>query len=301
MLTLEQLSAFKAAAETGSFTKAAKRKGKGLNTISNSIINLEDYLGFKLFDRTGRYPKLTDEGERLYAQVKVLFAQLDTIIHSSTDAMSQIETSVRIGLGELIPTQLFETLVQKVSVKYPNTKLILIRGTAERLHQSLLNEELDLGVMVSKGNPPDGVKLLDTGLLNMVLACSADSELAQGPAVSQQRLQATRQVVCQSILDNPLLANYMLFSPNYWETTSLDDSVAMVEQDIGWACLPELLVNEKAAAGSLVRFDCDFLGEQNSKIQVYLDLVVPEHAESGPVSRFLLKTLQELLFSKADA
>ncbi|GAL18413.1 hypothetical protein JCM19235_6966 [Vibrio maritimus] len=45
MLSLEQLTVFKAAAELGSFSAAARDTGKAVSTVSNSISNLEVHLG----------------------------------------------------------------------------------------------------------------------------------------------------------------------------------------------------------------------------------------------------------------
>lgn len=62
MLTTEQLEAFVASVETGSFSAAARQLGKVQSGISQQIMNLELDTGLQLFDRSGRYPQLTALG-----------------------------------------------------------------------------------------------------------------------------------------------------------------------------------------------------------------------------------------------
>src|SRR6267142_2478242 len=61
-LTLDQLRTFIAAAEEGSFSAAGRKLGRAQSVVSKTLANLEAQLGVKLFDRSARYPRLTDEG-----------------------------------------------------------------------------------------------------------------------------------------------------------------------------------------------------------------------------------------------
>ncbi len=66
MHSLDQLDSFVAATETGSFS-AARKHGK-----AQSIANLEIDLNVQLFDRNGKYPTLTDDGEILLREAKTI-------------------------------------------------------------------------------------------------------------------------------------------------------------------------------------------------------------------------------------
>ncbi len=66
----ESLEAFVQTVSSGSFSAAARALGKSQSTISTAIAGLEDDLGFKLFDRSGRQPILTDQGRGALAQVQ---------------------------------------------------------------------------------------------------------------------------------------------------------------------------------------------------------------------------------------
>ncbi|HAT24425.1 MAG TPA: LysR family transcriptional regulator, partial [Pantoea septica] len=70
----ESLEAFVQTVSSGSFSAAARALGKSQSTISTAIAGLEDDLGFKLFDRSGRQPILTDQGRGALAQVQQILA-----------------------------------------------------------------------------------------------------------------------------------------------------------------------------------------------------------------------------------
>ncbi|GAL33756.1 transcriptional regulator LysR family [Vibrio maritimus] len=284
MFTLDQLSAFCTAVEAGSFSGAARKTGKGLTTISTAISTLEDHLGVLLFDRSGRYPRLTANGERLYAQANVLFRQVETIVSSAEDSISCVESSLTIGLGELVPTTMVETIIEKVSQQYPNTSIEIHRATRERLLKLIVDKKIELALIASFGNPHEGIEFTGVKMMPMALACAPDSPLADVPIVSAQMLYSSRQIICKSIEDNPLLANYMIYSPINWKTTSLDDAIRLTEQGIGWSCLPEELIAEREAIGSMVRFESDIM---RIKLEIPIDLVTLQGANGGEVQLFL--------------
>ncbi|GAM56948.1 transcriptional regulator, lysR family [Vibrio ishigakensis] len=98
MINLDYLLAFVSAADKGSFSAAGRHIGKSQSTISVSVSNLELDLGVSLFDRTGKYPVLTPEGEHLYQQAKVLMRQADRIENYTSGVRNQVENSLVIGL-----------------------------------------------------------------------------------------------------------------------------------------------------------------------------------------------------------
>lgn len=284
MFTLEQLSTFCAAVEAGSFSGAARKTGKGLTTVSTAISTLEDHLGVQLFSRSGRYPKLTHDGERLFAQANVLFRQVETIVSSAEDSISAVESTITIGLGELVPTTMIEEIIEKTSIRYPNTSIEILRADSEQLLRSIVNKEVAFALIASFGNPHDGVEFTGVHLMPMALGCAPDSPLADVPVVSAQMLYSSRQIICKSIESNPILANYMVYSPEHWKTSTLEDAIRLTEQGIGWTCLPEALIAEREAIGSMVRFESDIM---RVKLEVPIDLVSLQGYSGGEVQRFL--------------
>ena len=69
-MEIEQLRAFAAVAETGSFTRAAERLYTSHSSISRAVTALERELGVRLIERGNRVIGLTEAGEILLRGAK---------------------------------------------------------------------------------------------------------------------------------------------------------------------------------------------------------------------------------------
>src|SRR5580698_6338033 len=68
--TLDQLHAFIAVAETGSFSRAAEALDRAQSVVSYTIANLEAQLGCALFERARRRPVLTEAGRAMLVDAR---------------------------------------------------------------------------------------------------------------------------------------------------------------------------------------------------------------------------------------
>src|ERR1700750_2408235 len=93
-VSFDQLRMFVAAADEGSFSAAARRGERPQPAVSEAILNLEAQLGVALFDRSGRYPKLTSEGTVLLADARAVIG--------GVDAMKARAKGISGGLGPQI-------------------------------------------------------------------------------------------------------------------------------------------------------------------------------------------------------
>lgn len=75
-LPLNNLNTFAAAAENLSFQKAAESLYVTPSAVSHQVRNLEQILGYKLFDRLDKKVKLTAQGERLFNDIRTPIKQL---------------------------------------------------------------------------------------------------------------------------------------------------------------------------------------------------------------------------------
>ena len=69
-MSMDQLRTFIAAADEGSFSAAGRKLRRAQSVVSQTLANLEQQVGFPLFERTGRYPQLTEAGKALLADAR---------------------------------------------------------------------------------------------------------------------------------------------------------------------------------------------------------------------------------------
>src|ERR671938_272360 len=94
-----QLAAFAAVVELRSFSQAAARLGVTQPAVSLQIRSLEQRLGQKLVDRSGRRVEPTEAGERLYQSAKRMLQIEDELLESLAEAETG-ELTGMLKLGE---------------------------------------------------------------------------------------------------------------------------------------------------------------------------------------------------------
>lgn len=95
--SLRSLRAFEAAARQESFTQAAAELFVTHAAVSRQIRDLEEWLGVKLFRRTGRGVRLTAEGERLGQRLTPVFDEMaEAVSEAMAEAAGPRELSVTV-------------------------------------------------------------------------------------------------------------------------------------------------------------------------------------------------------------
>ncbi|MDO6765681.1 LysR family transcriptional regulator [Agarivorans sp. 1_MG-2023] len=291
MFSIEQVTVLVASADLGSFSAAARSMGKSHSAVSIAINNLEDDLGVQLFDRSTKFPTLTEDGLRFYNQSQLLLRQVERMQAAAQSSIDQVEQLIRIGLGELVPFAMVETVLEKTASKFPHTRLSVVRNEHATLVDMLENKELNLVVAGCSQGTTRSVDFFSIAELPLAFICSPDSPLADLPIVDNETLLSSRQLMCTSMLNNPSLRNYGSVSPDTWQITNQEDMLKLVEQGIGWAGVPKVLAEERAAMGTLKIFKPEFSHTEQS---ILIDLLAAPASQRGPVETFLIESLQAI-------
>lgn len=117
--------AFTAVARCGSFTRAAGQLDLPKSSVSNAVARLERDLGQRLIERSTRRLALTEQGERLLAQIAPLFERLDALADEAGHARDEPEGVLRIATPyEFGALQLGE-VINEVIARHPKLRIEL--------------------------------------------------------------------------------------------------------------------------------------------------------------------------------
>jgi DNA-binding transcriptional LysR family regulator len=105
---LQELAIFVRAAETGSFSRAARELGTSQPSISRTVAALEARLGVKVFQRTTRRVTLTDAGSVLLERARDILSEIDQAEDAArgTDSLRgllKVAMPIAFGIREVIP------------------------------------------------------------------------------------------------------------------------------------------------------------------------------------------------------
>jgi DNA-binding transcriptional LysR family regulator len=147
---LSAMHTFVRVVESGSFSAVANELNATQSAISKQVASLERKLGSKLLVRTTRSLAMTEEGERYFAQIRRLLAEIAETESSLSCGEGQLRGGLRIaasvGYGRLKLMPLVKTFMEA----HPEVKVDL------RLHDGfidLIEQGIDVSVRI--GDLPD--------------------------------------------------------------------------------------------------------------------------------------------------
>ena len=126
MDTLQNLRAFLAVADTGSFSAAARRSGLATSVVTKRVDQLEHAVKAKLFTRTTRTVALTEAGQRWIVRVRSLVADIDDAMRQASAAVQDLEGPVRIKAPTTLTVLYIADVLARFQSLYPKVSLELV-------------------------------------------------------------------------------------------------------------------------------------------------------------------------------
>ncbi|MFJ5295786.1 LysR family transcriptional regulator [Pseudomonas sp. NPDC088368] len=155
-----------AVVDSGSFVKAAEALDMTQSGVSRAVARLEARLGIRLFDRTTRSVKLTDEGRRLYEEIAPLLAGLEEAATQASGSAMAVRGRLRVNVDPYFSRLILAPALGDFMATYPELELDLV--TREQLGD-LIADGVDLAVRF--GEQPSssliGRQLLKTRVLTV--------------------------------------------------------------------------------------------------------------------------------------
>ncbi|WP_277975917.1 LysR family transcriptional regulator [Pantoea endophytica] len=278
----ESLEAFVQTVASGSFSAAARALSKSQSTISNAIANLEDDLGFTLFDRSGRNPVLTEHGQRAFAQVQQILAASQRLDELAVRLSQGVEPRLSLAISDFWQADHHENLLNRFEVRYPDIDFeCMIAEDADAL-DLIQAGRVHLGVVRAQPQlPPDlAVARLQVGA-QMAIYLHQDHALSQLQQVSEGQLGELRHLRLNTWVQNrdPLPAGRVWSAPSYLLL------LEMAEQGFGWSILPRWLVEQ---FGHQVLKELPVPGWPQ---HIAVDVVWSRRNPPGPAGRWMIDQL----------
>ena len=143
-ISLQQLRALAAVAESGSFTLAAESLQLTQPAISHLIKRMEIELGQPLVVR-GRRIRMTNAGEMMVDTAVRALRLIDESVEACRSQSQLREGRVVLAVGHLTAGALLPPLLSRFSQQHPSLATELLDSTAEQMISRILSQEADLG------------------------------------------------------------------------------------------------------------------------------------------------------------
>lgn len=123
---LDGMRVIAAVIDAKSFAKAGDALDMTQSGVSRSVARLESKLGIRLFDRSTRSVRLTDEGRRFYEQAKPLLSGLEELASDTALGTTTVRGRLRINVDPFFSRLMLAPQLGSFLEKHPDLQVELV-------------------------------------------------------------------------------------------------------------------------------------------------------------------------------
>jgi DNA-binding transcriptional LysR family regulator len=291
-VSLDQLRAFIAAVDEGSFSAGARKLHRAQSAVSELVSNLEAQLGVVLFDRSERYPKLTPAGIQLVADARTVVANVDLLKARAKGISHGLESELSAVVDVLFPIEAIAESAKEFRDRFPRTPLRIYVEALGGAYQPVLDGRCSLGVVGSLPIAPDSMTLERLQGLPMSMVAAREHPLALfSGVIPRTELVKHVQLVLTDRSELTAGREFGVLSPLTWRLGDLFAKHAFLLKGLGWGGMPLHAVKQDLLEGRLVKLSIEDLAEESLILPMsaaYLTAKPP-----GPAGRWLIERLKQ--------
>lgn len=297
MYNLEYYKTFYYVAKTGSITQAASELSISQPAVSQSMKQLENLLGTKLFTRASKGVQLTAEGELLYQYVAKGCEQI-FLGEQRLEQMLNLELGeIHIGASDMTLQFYLLPYLEAFHEKYPHIKVVVSNAPTPETLENLVDNKIDFGVVSTPFESRHGIEVMEVKEIEDVFVAGRRflpyknrmldlQELERIPIICLEGKTSTR-----TYIDGFLWDNGVRIRPEFELATS-NMIVQFALRNLGVGCVMREFAREYLNSGTLfeLRFNKIIPKRQ---FCVVINTKVPLSAATANMLRLLQKEATE--------
>jgi DNA-binding transcriptional LysR family regulator len=291
-VSLDQLRTFIAAVDEGSFSAAARKLNRVQSAVSSWISGLEDQFGVVLFDRSGRFPKLTPQGVLLLADARSIVSSVATMKARAKLMASGLETELSVVIDVFFPTAVVSATAKAFASRFPLTPLRLYVEGMGAGYQPVVAGRCGLGILSTIPVAFPSLVSERLGEVPLVAVASSGHPLTRFThRIPRHEMAKHLQLVLTDRSDLMSGRDFGVVASSTWRLADLSTKHAFLKDGIGWGGMPLHMVEKDIASGALVVLNVDDVppGGFMLTMSAYHRASDPP----GPAGRWLIDRLQD--------
>ncbi len=281
-ISYEYYKIFYYVARYQSFNQAAKVLLNSQPNIARAINNLESELGCKLFDRSHRGVRLTNQGQLLYEHVSEAHKHIrlaeDNLRTMVNGRKWTISLGISIGITDVVIRNRILPPLKDFTRSNKDVNIRILNDSTPNLIKGVIDGSVNLAIITttSFSEPILREHILYT-FFEIPIAGNAFRDELYGRTVSLKDLTSYPVITLQrdsesfSIHDRLFASHGAILHPNI-EASTMRQALAFVENDMGIACIAEEYVRPAIERGSIFRINVD-VGIPTREISLYINKV----------------------------
>jgi DNA-binding transcriptional LysR family regulator len=291
-VSLDQLRTFIAAADEGSFSAAGRRLKRAQSVVSQTLANLEGQLGVTLFDRSGRFPMLTDQGRALLADARTVAGNVDLFKAQAKSLAGGHEPELSVAVDVMFPDATFTRVVAAFQKEFPST-LLRFDVESSAVVEPVLDGRCTIGVVGSwsAAAPQLTRERLLTVRIPIVVSPQHPLATRRGPiltTVLDEYVYLTH--IDPADLSRTLVASRSLYART-WRLSHLGAKLAFLRAGLGFGGMPLHLIEADLTRGTLVRIAPEDAPPGGHTIA--MSAIYRTDSPPGPAGRWFIERLKQ--------
>ncbi|MER8766763.1 LysR family transcriptional regulator [Mesorhizobium sp. M0968] len=145
-ITLRHLRAFVAIAECGGYTAAARSLNVAQSALSRTIVEIEEELDTRLFERTTRRVVLTASGEQLLMNARRALEEFDSALSRFQLYHRGLDGTVSLAALSSVASIILPAIISEFRKARPNVRISVKDGFAEEVVRYVSDGHVDFGI-----------------------------------------------------------------------------------------------------------------------------------------------------------
>lgn len=259
---LELYRVFKEVASSGSISSASKQLYISQSAVSQSIKQLEDQLGTRLFIRNSRGVELTADGTLLYDYIKSALGLIDCAEQKMAQSRALLTGELNIAASDTITSCFLLSHLERFHREYPGIRLRILNGSGSETIKYLRDGHADIAFTSAQPEDTD-LNVHPCFESHMVFVASPDyscdfdkpyslTEIAAFPIISLERKSTSRV-----FLEGFFQRNGLTLQPEI-ELDTADLQIELAEIGLGITCIPREFFKAPLDSGVVKQLKTDF-------------------------------------------
>jgi DNA-binding transcriptional LysR family regulator len=248
-VSLDQLRTFIAAVDEGSFSAAARKLLRAQSVVSETVSNLEDQIGVPLFDRSGRYPKLTPAGVVLLADARSIITGVDLFKARAKGMAVGLEPELSVVVDVFYPIEAITQVAREFREHYPGVALRIYVEALGGAIQPVLDGRCSVGIVGSLPVIPGTLTNERLPGVSFLMVAAKDHPLTLHKGkIPKEVLGKHTQIVLTDRSELSAGREFGVMSPTTWRLADLGAKHNFILNGLGWGRPPRRAPHRGCAA-----------------------------------------------------
>ncbi len=292
-VSLDQLRTFIAAVDEGSFSAASRKLLRSQSVVSETISNLEEQIGVRLFDRSGRYPKLTAAGLAILGNARSIITGVDLLKARAKGMSVGLEPELSVVIDVFYPIDAITQVAKEFRRQYPGVPLRIYVEALGAAIQPILDGRCSIGIIGSLPVIPDTLSNERLPGIAFFMVAAHDHPLASYKGkIPKEVLGKHTQIVLTDKSELSAGREFGVMSPATWRLADLFAKHHFLLNGLGWGGMPLHAVRKDLENGRLSVLPIEDVPTDG--LILPMSVVWQTKSPPGPAGRWFIERLKQI-------